>query len=313
MTFTHLKLGTRSSPLALAQAYEARDLLLASMGNSPPGGGVEVVEIQTTGDRVLDRPLAEIGGKGLFSKELDRAQLDGRVDFAVHSMKDLETWMPGGVVIAAVLPREDARDAFLSPKAASLDDLPPGAAVGTSSVRRQAQVLNQRPDLKVTLFRGNVQTRLRKLDEGAADATILARAGLNRLGMADVIAHTFEPDEMLPAAAQGAVGITCREDDERIRELLGAVGCPITAMCVTAERAMLEALDGSCRTPIAGLASVDGSGRMTLRGLVARPDGGVIHRHELSGAPGDARALGLEAGRVLKDMAGPGFFGDPGD
>ncbi len=308
-----LRIGTRASPLALAQAHAARDLIEAAHGKPTPLGPTSIVDIKTTGDLVLDRPLADIGGKGLFSKEIDRALLDNRVDLAVHSMKDLETWMPDGVVIAAVLDREDPRDAFISDKYQSLADLPSGALVGTASVRRQAQLLNWRPDLQCVTFRGNVQTRLAKLAEGQADATLLACAGLNRLGRADVVTQAIDPDAMLPAVAQGAVAITCRAGDDRVLELLDAINHPPTLARVTAERAMLEALDGSCRTPIGGLArlSEDG-GDLTLDGLVARGDGSALHRARRSGRTVDAYRLGRDLGEQLKAMGGPGFLDDPG-
>lgn len=308
-----LRIGTRGSPLALAQAHETCALIAAAHGDPTPMGPTEIVEIKTTGDLILDRPLADIGGKGLFSKEIDRALLDRRIDLAVHSMKDLETWMPDGIVIAAVLEREDPRDAFISEKYQTLADLPEGAVVGTASVRRQAQILHRRPDLTCVTFRGNVQTRLAKLAEGQADATILACAGLNRLGRSDVIRSAIDPGDMLPAVAQGAVAITCRAGDDRVLELLDAINHGSTAARVTAERAMLEALDGSCRTPIGGLADLSQDGtEMTLRGLVARGDGSAVHRLENRGLACDAYQLGWDLGEQLKSLAGPGFLDDPG-
>jgi len=309
----NLRIGTRGSPLALAQAHATRDLIEAAHGAPTPLGPTAVVEIKTTGDLVLDRPLADIGGKGLFSKEIDRALLDNRIDLAVHSMKDLETWMPDGIVIAAVLEREDPRDAFISERYGTLADLPSGAVVGTASVRRQAQLLHRRPDLKCVTFRGNVQTRLAKLAEGRADATLLACAGLNRLGRSEVIASALEPEDMLPAVAQGAVAITCRAGDDRVLDLLAAINHAPTLARVTAERAMLEALDGSCRTPIGGLAELSGDGsEMTLTGLVARGDGSALHRATRRGGAADARRLGRDLGEELKTLAGPGFLDDPG-
>lgn len=310
---SNLRIGTRASPLALAQAHAARGLIEAAHGAPTPLGPASIVEIKTTGDLVLDRPLADIGGKGLFSKEIDRALLDNRIDLAVHSMKDLETWMPDGIVIAAVLEREDPRDAFISNTYRSLDDLPPGAVVGTASVRRQAQLLHHRPNLRCVTFRGNVQTRLAKLTEGQADATLLACAGLNRLGRSAVITSVLDPEVMLPAVAQGAVAITCRAGDDRVLDLLAAVNHAPTLARVTAERAMLEALDGSCRTPIGGLAELSGDGKeMTLRGLVARGDGAVLHQARRRGPASDARRLGRDLGDELKTLAGPGFLDDPG-
>ncbi|WP_425407287.1 hydroxymethylbilane synthase [Hwanghaeella sp.] len=289
-----LRIGTRGSPLALAQAYEARDRLLAAH----PDLNVEIIEIKTTGDKVQDRPLSEIGGKGLFSKELDAAQLENRVDIGVHSMKDLETWLPDGIVLGAFLPREDVRDALICPTASRLADLPEGAVVGTSSLRRQAQILAKRPDLKVVPFRGNVQTRLRKLASGEADATLLAMAGLNRLSMEDIAATALAPEELLPAVAQGAIGITTRAGADDILELLAPLNDPDTAWRVTAERAFLAELDGSCRTPIGGLAEAVGD-QVRFRGLVARPDGSGMMSVERSGPLGDALALAIDAGKTL--------------
>lgn len=295
-----LRIGTRGSPLALAQAHEVQGLLAAME--------TEIVVIKTTGDKVLDRPLADIGGKGLFSKEIDEALLDGRVDIAVHSSKDLETWMPDGIALAAFLEREDPRDAFISEKAAGLDDLPAGAKVGTSSLRRQAQILARRPDLKVEPFRGNVQTRMQKLKDGEADATLLAQAGLNRLGMADVVAGILEPDVLLPAAAQGAIGLTCRDNDGAALNILAGLDHAPSRDRVTAERAMLAALDGSCRTPIGALAEIGGDGNLTLRGLVARADGSEILETTRTGPASEAEALGRDAGEELRQRAGPDFF-----
>jgi hydroxymethylbilane synthase len=300
-----IKIGTRGSPLALAQAHEVRDRLAAAHDDLRAEGAVEIVVIKTTGDAVLDRPLAEIGGKGLFTKEIEEALLDGRIDLAVHSMKDVPTWLPPGLGIACLLPREDPRDAFFaSPKLGGgvgrLADLPEGAVVGTSSLRRQALVKLLRPDLEVRSFRGNVQTRLRKLGDGEADATMLAMAGLRRLGMADAATGTLEPDEMLPAVAQGAIGIEIRDDDPATRDRLAALHCAATADRVAAERALLAVLDGSCRTPIAALAVLDGAGGITLDGLVAAPDGSGVHRVHRAGAAADAAALGADAGQQLK-------------
>jgi hydroxymethylbilane synthase len=308
-----LRIGTRGSPLALAQAHETQALIEAAHGAPTPLGATSIVEIATTGDLVLDRPLADIGGKGLFSKEIDRALLDRRVDLAVHSMKDLETWMPDGIVIAAVLEREDVRDAFISEHHASLFDLPEGAVIGTASVRRQAQILNRRPDLKCVTFRGNVQTRLAKLVDGQADATILACAGLNRLNKAEVVTQAIDVEDMLPAVAQGAVAVTCRAGDDRVLDLLSSINHAPSLARVTAERAMLEALDGSCRTPIGGLATLSDDGtEMTLRGLIARGDGSTLHRAEAMGPVSDAYRLGKDLGERLKAVAGPGFLDDPG-
>ncbi len=298
-----LKLGTRGSPLAMAQAFEVRDRLQATH----VGLEVEVIEIKVLGDQILDRPLSEVGGKGLFVKELDDAQLDGRIDIGVHSMKDLETSMPDGIAIRAVLPREDVRDAFISKKYKSLEDMPAGSVVGTSSLRRQAIILNKRPDLEVVTFRGNVQTRLKKLEDGVADATLLAVAGLNRLGYEHEITEALDPDFMLPAAAQGAIAITCRDDDAATSEILAALNDAESECRVSAERAMLADLDGSCRTPIAGMATVDGT-KLVLQGFVARPDGKACVSATESGNVIDAVAIGKRVGAVLRKEMGENFF-----
>lgn len=294
-----LRLGTRGSPLALAQAYEVRDRLTAAH----PGLAPEIVEIKTTGDKVQDRPLSEIGGKGLFSKELDAAQRDGRCEAAVHSLKDLETWLPEDIEIAAILPREDARDAFVSLIAKGLDDLPKGATVGTASLRRQAQILAARPDLNVVTFRGNVNTRLRKLGEKEADATLLAMAGLNRLNMTEKATRPLEPEEMLPAAGQGAIAISIPKGREDLRALMAPLHCADTAARVSCERGFLAALDGSCRTPIGAYAEISG-GILSFRGLLASEDGKAVHRCEARGNPADAHRIGFEAGEKLKRDAG---------
>jgi len=298
-----IKVGTRGSPLALAQAHQVRDLLHVL----DAGIAAEIVIINTTGDAVQDRRLSEVGGKGLFTKEIQEALLDGRIDLAVHSMKDVETWLPDGTMIAAVLEREDPRDAFICGKAKSLDDLAPGSVIGTSSLRRQAQILHRWPDLRVDTLRGNVQTRLRKLDEGVVDATLLALAGLKRLDRADVATDVIGTDAILPAVAQGVIGIEIRKGDAGIEERVAALNHAPTAIRIAAERAMLAALDGSCRTPIAGLAELDDSG-ITLTGLVAMPDGSECHRLSRSGPAGDAAALGTELGEELRGRMPEGFF-----
>ncbi len=306
-----LRIGTRGSPLALAQTEEVRaDLVAAHPGLARPGT-VEVVVIKTTGDKVFDRPLSDIGGKGLFTKEIDDAMLDGRIDMAVHSMKDLPTWLPDGIVLVSMLRREDPRDALISPGAGSLAELPTGAVVGTSSLRRKAQVLNRRPDLKVVEFRGNVQTRLRKLKEGRADASLLALAGLKRLGITDAATAVIETDDILPAVGQGAIGITCRAGDRRARDHAAGLDHAETMTRVAAERAMLEVLEGSCRTPIAGLAEFTGDGVLALRGLIARPDGSEVIETTRSGAAGAAAAMGRDAGDELRRRGGSGFFDTP--
>jgi hydroxymethylbilane synthase len=303
-----LRIGTRGSPLALAQANDVRDRLCAADPALAGDGMLAIEIIKTTGDMVLDRPLAEVGGKGLFSKEIDEALLDGRVDLAVHSMKDLETWLPDGIALAAILEREDVRDVFISHKADTLDELPAGSVVGTSSLRRQAQILRRRPDLKVETFRGNVQTRMRKLNVGEADATLLALAGLKRLGMAEVATEILEPEILLPAVAQGAVGVTCRDGDADMAARLEVLNHALSWQRVAAERAMLAALDGSCRTPIGGLAEFGPDGGMTLRGLVAKADGSEFFETARTGPASDAEAMGTDVGEELRRRAGPGFF-----
>jgi hydroxymethylbilane synthase len=300
-----VRIGTRGSPLALAQAHEVRARLQAAHG----GGDDDypIVVIKTTGDMILDRPLADVGGKGLFTKEIEEALHGRSIDVAVHSMKDMQTALPPGLGIGAVLEREDVRDAFISLTYASLGALPEGATVGTSSLRREAQVRRARPDLKVVGFRGNVQTRLRKLGEGLADATFLACAGLNRLGMASHITEAIPPETMLPAVAQGAIGLEIREDDETVRRFVAPLNHEATALCVTAERAFLAKLEGSCRTPIAGLARLDGDG-LAFRGLLLTPDGGDCREVAHSGSRDDAFALGETAGARLLADAGAQFF-----
>jgi hydroxymethylbilane synthase len=300
-----LKIGTRGSPLALAQAHETRDRLMAAHGL--PEAAFEVVVIKTTGDRVTDRPLGEIGGKGLFTKEIEEALIAGEVHLAVHSMKDMPTLLPPGLAIGCLLPREDVRDAFVSLTHESLAAMPAGAIVGTSSLRRRAQLLHRRPDLKVVEFRGNVQTRLRKLEEGVAEATFLACAGLNRLGRGDLIRSAIEPDEMLPAVAQGAIGVEIRTDDHETAALLAPIHHLPTAQRLAAERAFLADLDGSCRTPIGGLAEMAGD-RLRFQGEIIRPDGSDLLAAERSGAVADAAAMGADAAAELRARAGPGFF-----
>ena len=300
-----LKIGTRGSPLALAQAHESRDRLMTALDLPEDAFAIEIISV--TGDRVQDRPLGAIGGKGLFTKEIEEALLDGSIDIAVHSMKDMPVALPGGLVIDCLLPREDVRDGFLSPTHKSLSALAAGTVVGTSSLRRRAQLLHRRPDLKVVEFRGNVQTRLRKLSEGVAAATFLAMAGLNRLGMAAGVASPLDPDEMLPAIAQGAIGIERRSDDAEVAEALARINHGPTTVQLAAERALLAGLDGSCQTPIAGLATLDGD-RLHLRGEVIRPDGTEALTAELSGAQADAARIGAEMAADLKARMGPDFF-----
>jgi hydroxymethylbilane synthase len=268
---------------------------------------IELNIIRTTGDAIRDRPLAEEGGKGLFTKEIEDALLDGRIDLAVHSAKDMPTLLPAGLMLAACLEREDPRDVFISRKAKSLAELPQGATLGTASLRRQAIAKRARRDLKMTLLRGNVDTRLRKLDEGQVDATILALAGLKRLGLVDRATTVMSADEFLPAVGQGAIGIETRENDERTREILARIDHADTSTALAAERAFLAALDGSCKTPIAGHATLSGDA-VHFRGLIARPDGAAAHDIAGMGKRQDAIKIGAEAGHELKRLAGPGFF-----
>jgi hydroxymethylbilane synthase len=295
------RIGTRSSKLARAQTDMVQGLLLGG------GADCEVVPIRTSGDRILDRPLADAGGKGLFTKELEDALVDGRIDLAVHSMKDVPTTFPDGLGIAALLPREDPRDAFLSHKAASLAELPKGARIGTSSVRRRAQVMRTRPDLEVVLLRGNVDTRIAKLDAGTLDAILLAHAGLKRLGLEARATSLLSPEDWLPALGQGAVGIEIRNDDVRTASLVTPLDDRTTGVALACERAFQSALDGSCRTPIAGLATFT-NGRLVFRGEVLAPDGSDFVATKLdkalsSNAVGDAENAGRESGFELKPHA----------
>lgn len=304
-----LRIGTRGSPLALAQAYETRRRLGAAFDLPPEA--FEVVVIRTTGDDAAliakDRPLKELGGKGLFTREIEADLLAGRIDIAVHSMKDMPVAQPEGLLLETYLPREDVRDAFVAPGKTGLAELAAGAVVGTSSLRRRAQLLNRRPDLRVVEFRGNVQTRLRKLAEGVAECTFLAMAGLNRLEMTGVPATPIGTGEMLPAVAQGAIGIERRAADSRVAGMLEAIHDRPTGQRLAAERAFLATLDGSCETPIAGLAELDG-GTLRLRGEVLRPDGSEAIADDRSGPVEDGAALGVAMARDLLARAGPGFF-----
>ncbi len=305
MQAAKVRIGTRGSPLALAQAHLVARRLAQAHGLNDDA--CEIVVIKTSGDRILDRPLAEAGGKGLFTKEIEEALLAGAIDLAVHSMKDMPTVLPDGLVIAAALEREDPRDAFISITYAALADLPAGATLGTSSLRRQAQLLHRRPDLKVVPFRGNVETRLRKLADGAADATFLACAGLKRLGLTQHITESIDTDVMLPAVAQGAIGIEIRADDTETAQLVAPLNDAATALCVAAERAFLATLEGSCRTPIAGLAELR-DGALHFRGEILTPDGTQCHATQRSGEPQRALQLGEDAARELLKRAGPDFF-----
>jgi hydroxymethylbilane synthase len=299
-----LRIGTRGSAMALFQAGLVRDRLAAA--HPDLAGRIEIVPIRTSGDREQSRRLAEIGGKGLFTKEIEEALLGRRIDLAVHSLKDVETWLPAGLEIACVLPRDDPREAFLSPRAASLAQLPPGAVVGTSSLRRQAQLLRRRPDLRIAPLRGNVDTRMRKLAAGEIDATILAFCGLVRLGQEAAAREILSPAAMLPAIGQGALAIECRSADDALRSRLGRLHDAASGAAVAAERAMLAALDGSCRTPIGGLAEIAG-GRLVIEGAIWKPDGSEELAGKRAGAIDEAAALGADLGRELRRRAGPGF------
>jgi hydroxymethylbilane synthase len=296
-----LKIGTRGSPLALYQANETKSRLKAAHGFSDDD--IEIVVITTTGDRIRDRPLSEIGGKGLFTKEIEEALFAREIHLAVHSMKDMPARLPDGLIMAALLPREDVRDAFLSPVAKTIDELPEGAVVGSSSVRRGAQLKRLRPDIDVIQFRGNVETRLKKLDDGVAMATFLAAAGLKRLGLADKIASLVPTEVMLPAVAQGCIGIETREDDDATRALLAAINHEPSATAVNCERAFLAALDGSCRTPLAGHAVI-ADGVVKFRGQALTLDGVHCFETTRAGAPNDAARMGAEAGEQVKAEGG---------
>ncbi|TVR80215.1 MAG: hydroxymethylbilane synthase [Rhodospirillales bacterium] len=306
-----LRLGTRKSPLALAQCALVQDALSQRVPELAEADAVAVVTIVTSGDRIVDRALADVGGKGLFTKEIDTALLEGEIDAAVHSCKDLPTQLPDGIVLAAVLPREDPRDVLIARQARTIAELPPGGTVGTASLRRQAQVLRHRPDLRIRVLRGNVARRIAQVEDGAVDATFLALAGLRRLGLADGASAVIDPAEMLPAVGQGAIAVTCREADQATRARLAACDDALSHACIRAERAMLAVLDGSCRTPIGGLAEADGH-LLHLRGLVARPDGSDVIADAQIGRPAEPEDLGHAVGEALKRRAGPGFLAEAG-
>ena len=300
-----IRIGTRGSLLALKQAREVADKLCALHGNS--AGASDIVEIKTSGDRIQDRPLSEVGGKGLFTKEIEQALFDERIDVAVHSLKDVETAIPENTEFAAILPREDVRDAFISHKYRSVREMPAGAPLGTSSLRRRSQAVFANPGIALVDFRGNVQTRLDKLARGVADATFLARAGLNRLGYDEDFCHNVPVDEMLPAVAQGAIALQVRSEDVVSRDAVAALNHQETALCVTAERAFLAKLDGSCRTPIAGFGElVDGTFR--FRGEILSTDGRQCLKASRDGAPAAAVRLAVEAAEELLAAAGDDFF-----
>jgi hydroxymethylbilane synthase len=300
-----LRIGTRGSPLALAQAREVRARLSAALGVEPDAIALRI--IKTTGDAIQDRPLVDLGGKGLFTKEIEQALLDGAIDLAVHSAKDIPAELPAGLVLAACLPREDARDAFISRKAASLMALAPGAVVGTASPRRQAMVLRLRRDLSVVPLRGNVETRLKKLDAGEVDATLLAMAGLKRLGLVGAATCALDLDDFVPAVGQGVIALETRANDDATRGRLALIDDADASTALAAERAFLAVLEGSCRTPIAGHARVAGA-QIRFRGLIAKPDGSLSFDAELSGGASEAAALGRDAGRDLRARAGADFF-----
>ncbi|TGQ74771.1 hydroxymethylbilane synthase [Mesorhizobium sp. M00.F.Ca.ET.186.01.1.1] len=312
---TILRIGTRGSPLALAQAHETQARLMAAHGL--PAEAFEIVVITTSGDRIQDRPLSEAGGKGLFTKEIEEALLAGRIDLAVHSSKDMPTQLPDGLELSAFLPREDARDAFIGKafigkagigKAGkTIADLPHGATVGSSSLRRQALIRRMRPDLDVVMFRGNVQTRLRKLEEGVAAGTILAYAGLKRLGLEHVVTDLMPLDIFPPAPGQGAIGIETRIGDRQVEKMLVAIHDVPTGQALACERAFLAALDGSCRTPIAGYAAIE-AGTLSFSGLIISPDGTQSHTVELQGRAEEAVRIGEEAARTVRAKAGEAFF-----
>jgi hydroxymethylbilane synthase len=304
-TTTVLRVGSRGSPLALAQAHEVQRRLIAAGAIAPAQIAIKV--IRTTGDMVQDRPLADAGGKGLFTKEIEEALLSRAIDMAVHSSKDMPTVLPHGLVLSAFLPREDPRDAFISRKVKSLAELPTGAVVGTTSLRRQAMLKRLRPDLAVVSLRGNVETRLRKLAAGDVDATLLAVAGLKRLGLVGEATALLDIDEFLPAVGQGAIGIETRADDAATGALLSKINDADTATALAAERAFLAVLDGSCRTPIAGHARMEDGG-VRFRGMILRPDGGEAFEATREGRRDEAAALGADAGHELRRRAGADFF-----
>ena len=300
------RIGTRGSKLALVQANEVARRVAQALG-APVEDVTEIVVISTAGDRIQDRSLSEIGGKGLFTEEIEQQLGDGRIDLAVHSMKDMPTQLPDGLLIDCLLEREDPRDAFISLKASSLSQLPQGAVLGTSSLRRGAQMKALRPDLQIVPFRGNVETRLRKLADGVADATLLAMAGLSRMELLDRATSPLSDEDVLPAVAQGAIGVERRASDDEAAEMLSRLHHHETGLCVAAERAFLAVLDGSCRTPIAALAKISGN-TLRLRAMILTPDGAEVHETGREGGLSDAVALGQDAGEELRRRAGPHFF-----
>jgi hydroxymethylbilane synthase len=308
-----IRIATRGSPLALAQANMVRDILAAAHPALAKDGAIEILPMRTTGDKIQVGSLAAAGGKGLFTKEIEDALLENRADIAVHSMKDVPTALTDGLVIKALLLREDPRDALIAcdDSIRSLADLPVGASVGTASLRRKALLLSARPDVQIDILRGNVQTRLDKVKAGEFDATFLAVAGLKRLGLFESATAIIDPDEMLPAVCQGAIGIECRAADASTCDLLATINHTETEICTQTERAFLELLDGSCRTPIGGLATITGS-TLSFRGLIVRPDGSEVHAAQRDGKLEDAIEIGIAVGKDLRARAGPGFFDDFG-
>ncbi len=300
-----IRIASRGSPLALAQAHVVRDQLAAAHGIDPQA--IEIRVVRTSGDVIQDRPLSEVGGKGLFTKEIEDALLRHEADLAVHSAKDMQTQLPPGLIIAACLPREDPRDVLVSRTSQRIADLPSGARIGTSSLRRAALMRRLRRDVVVVPLRGNVETRLRKLDEGVADATLLALAGLRRLGLASVASAVLDPNEFVPAVGQGVIAIETRADDKRVRELVAKINDADAATALSAERAFLAELDGSCKTPIAGHARLI-DGELRFHGLIVKPDGSCAYESVRNGPVRDAQRLGADAGRELKHKAGPDFF-----
>jgi hydroxymethylbilane synthase len=300
-----IRIGTRGSDLALAQARETRTRLMAAHGLAEDA--FAIVVITTTGDRITNRPLSEVGGKGLFTLEIEEGLIEGRLDIAVHSSKDMPTVLPEGLELSAFLPREDPRDAFIGKAAPTILQLPQGAVVGSASLRRQALLRRMRPDLNVVLFRGNVPSRLAKLEAGDVDATLLAQAGLKRLGLEAATTELLPLDTFPPAPGQGAITIESRRGDERINAILAPIHHRQTGLALTCERAFLGALDGSCKTPIAGHAVVDGD-RLSLHGMILTPDGTEAHETRIDGSVGDVVAIGVEAARALRERAGPHFF-----
>eukprot|EP00549_Striatella_unipunctata_P023878 CAMPEP_0118702722 /NCGR_PEP_ID=MMETSP0800-20121206/18070_1 /TAXON_ID=210618 ORGANISM="Striatella unipunctata, Strain CCMP2910" /NCGR_SAMPLE_ID=MMETSP0800 /ASSEMBLY_ACC=CAM_ASM_000638 /LENGTH=329 /DNA_ID=CAMNT_0006603997 /DNA_START=163 /DNA_END=1152 /DNA_ORIENTATION=+ len=306
---TPLRIGTRGSPLAMAQAFETRKRLQEAFPELNEDDAIQICVMKTQGDMILDKSLMELGGKGLFTKELDTALLGNEVDICVHSMKDVPTWLPEGTVLPCTLPREDTNDAFIHKDGSvkTIAELPDNSVIGTASLRRQAQLMAKNPTFKCVNFRGNVQTRLRKLNDGVVDATLLAIAGLKRMDMDGCATAVLDWEEMLPAVAQGAIGIQCRSDDEKSLKYIGALNHAPTKACVDCERAFLEALDGNCKTPIAGQARIIDD-KIVFRGLIAMPDGSQKFEITKEGAIEDAKVIGRTAGEEIKAEAGEKFF-----